>query len=131
MTFTHALHCLDQLRQVAYLRHYNSSLVDETTGKVDYFKWWHIDHCVEVLRRYMTCHADSTPYTFDWVPGARIAVHPGTVHTYRSFDRMMDVSCFLFDYYCYYYYGEVFRELIHWGQNGSMSTKSTHRYGNM
>lgn len=91
VTFTHALHCLNQLRKVTYPRHYNSSLVD-ADGKVNYFKWWHTDHCVEVLRRYVTCHADTTPYTFDWVEGARISVHPGTVHTCRNFDRVMDVS---------------------------------------
>lgn len=93
-TFTHALHCLNQLRRATYPRHYNESLVDAATGRVDYFKWWHLDHCVEVLRRYVTCHADTTPYTFDWVEGARIAVHPGTVHTCRNFDRVMDVSVF-------------------------------------
>lgn len=91
VTFTHALHCLNQLRKVTYPRHYNSSLVDED-GRVNYFKWWHTDHCVEVLRKYITCHADTTPYTFDWVEGARISVHPGTVHTCRNFDRIMDVS---------------------------------------
>lgn len=92
VTFTHALHCLNQLRRVAYPRHYNSSLIDQETGRVDYFKWWHIDHCVEVLRTYVTCHADMTPYTFDWVEGARISVHPGTVHTCKNFDRVMEVS---------------------------------------
>lgn len=95
VTFTHAMHCLNELRRLVYPNHYpNSSLIDPDTGKVDYFRWWHTDHCVETLRRYVTCHADMTPYTFDWVEGSRIAVHPGTVHTCKNYEKIMDVGPF-------------------------------------
>lgn len=92
MTFTHTLHCLNSLRKKLYPgRYHGTSWVDEQ-GNITYDKWWHTDHCIEMLRRYITCHADTTAFTYDWIENTSLLVHPGTLHTCKNFDRVVDVS---------------------------------------
>lgn len=91
LTFTHAMHCLNALRKLYYPKRYNNSMFDKD-GNVMYEYWWHTDHCIEIIRRYIACHADTTAFTYDWIKDTSILVHPGTVHTCKNFDRVDDVS---------------------------------------
>ncbi|KUI68419.1 hypothetical protein VM1G_04649 [Cytospora mali] len=85
----HNLHCLSTIRRGFYPHRYNSSLLDED-GNVDYHKWNHIDHCIETIRRALTCHADTAAMTFDWVEDSSIVLHPEITHTCRNFDVIRD-----------------------------------------
>ncbi|KAJ4422079.1 hypothetical protein N0V82_003271 [Gnomoniopsis sp. IMI 355080] len=90
MTFTHTMHCLNSLRKKMYPgRYHGTSWLDEN-GNITYDKWWHTDHCIEMLRRYITCHADTTAFTYDWIENTSLLVHPGTIHTCKNFDRVVD-----------------------------------------
>ena len=85
----HSLHCLSAIRKGFYPHRYNSSLLDED-GNVDYHKWNHIDHCIENLRRALTCHADTSAMTYDWVEASSLVLHSETLHTCRDFDLIRD-----------------------------------------
>ncbi|CAN8105070.1 unnamed protein product [Discula destructiva] len=90
VTFTHTMHCLNSLRKKMYPgRYHHTSWIDEH-GNFTYERWWHTDHCIEMLRRYIACHADTTAFTYDWIDDSSILVHPGTVHTCKNFDLVMD-----------------------------------------
>ncbi|KAF8892786.1 hypothetical protein CPB84DRAFT_1783535 [Gymnopilus junonius] len=65
---THQLHCLNMLRKYLHL---------DYCGKVDEFfskskpqtVQNHLEHCIDNLRQYMTCQADTAIITFKWVRG--------------------------------------------------------------
>ncbi|ROW15314.1 hypothetical protein VPNG_03062 [Cytospora leucostoma] len=85
----HYLHCLNGIRKGFYPRRYNSSLLDED-GNVDYHKWIHIDHCIETIRRALTCQADTAAMTFDWIEDSSLVIHSEMLHTCRNFDLIRD-----------------------------------------
>lgn len=63
MTFNHTMHCLNSLRKKLYPgRYHGNSWIDEHAN-ITYDKWWHTDYCIEMIRRYVTCHADTTAFT--------------------------------------------------------------------
>ncbi|PSR78260.1 hypothetical protein BD289DRAFT_444206 [Coniella lustricola] len=84
----HHLHCLSALRKYIYPRRYNASIVDPHTGAVNYEKWHHLDHCVEILRQSIECRPDTTARTFRWHPGGRMIPHEWVTHTCRNFDAL-------------------------------------------
>lgn len=92
VTFTHTMHCLNSLRKKLYPGRYHATSWLDEHGNFTYSRWWHTDHCIEMLRRYVACHADTTAFTYDWIEGTQLLVHPGTVHTCKNFDRVKDVS---------------------------------------
>ncbi|KAH8817356.1 hypothetical protein F5884DRAFT_779139 [Xylogone sp. PMI_703] len=80
----HQIHCLDQIRHVAYgdVNPYNEP---ESVVKM------HLDHCVDYLRQVLMCHGDTTPitvyhdYTHDppkWRTNWEIH------HTCRNYDKL-------------------------------------------
>lgn len=85
----HNLHCLSAIRKSLYPHRYNSSLLDEN-GNVDYSKWIHIDHCIETMRRALTCHADTAAMTFDWIEDSQLTSHSEILHTCKNFDLIRD-----------------------------------------
>ncbi|KAK7743259.1 hypothetical protein SLS53_004344 [Cytospora paraplurivora] len=85
----HYLHCLNAIRKGFYPRRYNSSLLDDD-GNVDYHKWIHIDHCIETIRRALTCQADTAAMTFDWIEDSSLVIHSEMLHTCRNFDLIRD-----------------------------------------
>ncbi|KAJ8064631.1 hypothetical protein OCU04_006957 [Sclerotinia nivalis] len=58
----HQLHCVKFVRQAIYSNHYFPDVSgDERTH------WLlHADHCVELLRQAVMCHADTSLMTFEW-----------------------------------------------------------------
>ncbi|ROW02159.1 hypothetical protein VSDG_02340 [Cytospora chrysosperma] len=85
----HDLHCLSSIRKAFYPHRYNSSLVDGD-GKVDYSRWHHIDHCIETIRRALTCHADTAAMTYDWIEDSQLTSHSDILHTCRNFELIRD-----------------------------------------
>lgn len=85
----HVLHCLSVLRRSLYPRRYNSSLVG-ADGAVDWRRWHHVDHCLETVRRDVTCHADTAATTWEWVEATQMTIRPETRHVCRDFDRLSE-----------------------------------------
>lgn len=81
----HHLHCLNALRKALYPNRYNTSIFEDD-GTVNYEKWHHLDHCIEILRTYLECHPETTAMSFQWIPESTMAVYPTTLHTCRNFD---------------------------------------------
>jgi len=59
---THQLHCVKFLRQWIYRDHYQPEVVADVESH-----WLlHADHCLELLRQSVMCHADTSLMTFEW-----------------------------------------------------------------
>ncbi|CCM06372.1 uncharacterized protein FIBRA_08630 [Fibroporia radiculosa] len=86
--FTHQLHCLNTLRMYSYREYYD--------GRVPMFDArpetvrTHVDHCIEMLRQTLMCHADTGLLTYDWVVG-HSTQYPdfNTRHVCRDFPRLL------------------------------------------
>ncbi|KAK7710880.1 hypothetical protein SLS63_012843 [Diaporthe eres] len=85
----HQLHCLNAIRKTLYPGRYNTSLVD-ADGTVNFHRWNHIDHCIEVVRRCITCHSDLAALTYDWVEDSQMVLHEEMLHTCRNFDLISE-----------------------------------------
>lgn len=85
----HQLHCLNMVRKALWPSRYNSSMLDPDGG-VNYDRWSHIDHCIEVVRRCITCHSDVAALTYDWVEESQMVIHQEMLHTCRNFDLIRD-----------------------------------------
>ncbi|KAK3380986.1 hypothetical protein B0H63DRAFT_523720 [Podospora didyma] len=63
----HHLHCLYLLHQSLHSEYFATrSVVWDMPAHLRLSHW---DHCVEELRQYIICNADSTAVTHDWVEG--------------------------------------------------------------
>ncbi|OQV01658.1 hypothetical protein CLAIMM_06972 [Cladophialophora immunda] len=63
----HQLHCLDLLRKHTHLKYYESkdiSFVNQSN-----IIRAHLDHCINILRQNILCHADTTLLTYNWIKG--------------------------------------------------------------
>lgn len=85
----HQLHCLNAVRKSLWPSRYNSSLV-EADGSVNYDAWGHIDHCIETIRRSITCQSDLSALTYNWVEGSQIIANQEILHTCRNFDLISE-----------------------------------------
>ncbi|KAG6359114.1 hypothetical protein INS49_012634 [Diaporthe citri] len=66
----HHLHCLNMIRLML--------------GK----GWGHVDHCVDQIRQYLMCHADTTPLVWQWSErNKKYLTYMGMKHTCRDWDR--------------------------------------------
>ncbi|KAI5777085.1 hypothetical protein EDC01DRAFT_624565, partial [Geopyxis carbonaria] len=80
----HQLHCLNMVRMCLYS---GSGLYGcpDTSGS------YHTNHCIDILRQAIMCHADTNIVTWDWEPGRDKPVANGTVeHTCRNFEEVFD-----------------------------------------
>ncbi|KAM7223007.1 protein of unknown function (DUF3328) domain containing protein [Rhypophila decipiens] len=65
----HHLHCLYLLHQSLYPDWYETrSEVWNMSARLRQSHW---DHCVDELRDYVMCHADSTVVTYEWMEGVK------------------------------------------------------------
>ncbi|KAI0803807.1 hypothetical protein GGR55DRAFT_375066 [Xylaria sp. FL0064] len=68
----HHLHCLFMLHQSLHPEYYETrSVVWNLSAELRLSHW---DHCIEALRQYVTCEADTTVLTFNWYEGLRLPV---------------------------------------------------------
>jgi len=59
---SHQLHCVKYLRQAVYRDHY----FPDTPEKEEAHWFLHVDHCLELLRQAVMCHAETSLMTFEW-----------------------------------------------------------------
>ncbi|KAF2178041.1 hypothetical protein K469DRAFT_696153 [Zopfia rhizophila CBS 207.26] len=63
----HQLHCLDALRRAVHFEYYSPS-DDPDQRETDLV---HYDHCIEIIRRSVMCHADTAVYVAEWIGDSR------------------------------------------------------------
>ena len=61
----HQLHCLNSLRQYSYPEYYNGSSAIFTYNPLQQRQ--HLDHCIDIIRQTLMCHADVGLVTQSWV----------------------------------------------------------------
>ncbi|KAI0855148.1 hypothetical protein F4860DRAFT_54287 [Xylaria cubensis] len=89
--FTHQLHCVNLLRKASYFKYDYYKIHDPDFGdKEETFKV-HLDHCVEMLRQFVMCHADVTIVTAHWIE-QRDRPWPdfNTKHVCRDFEKVLE-----------------------------------------
>ncbi|KOC15635.1 hypothetical protein AFLA70_281g001310 [Aspergillus flavus AF70] len=87
--FSHQMHCLNYLRMWTY-RDYCERTHEEFSDSPA-MQRMHIDHCTEMLRQFLMCHADTNLVSTNWVAG-RQKPYPNfnTKHTCRDFNAIVD-----------------------------------------
>lgn len=48
------------------------------------------DHCVESIRQSLTCNADTTAITYEWIPQGILQPQLGVLHSCRDFDAIRE-----------------------------------------
>ncbi|KAG2068293.1 hypothetical protein BDR04DRAFT_1232907 [Suillus decipiens] len=88
---THLVHCVNLLRKTSWLEYYDPMDEDFQNKPATVRK--HIDHCIEMLRQDIMCHADVTMITWYWVEGHTVP-YPNfnTRHRCRNFEKIVDWS---------------------------------------
>ncbi|KAK2754681.1 hypothetical protein FQN54_006814 [Arachnomyces sp. PD_36] len=80
----HQLHCLDHIRRSIRPDYYK---VDESKFQVSNID--HVDHCIDMLRQAIQCHADTTLITFDWGgPGTPTEPNFCSTHACNNFEKI-------------------------------------------
>ncbi|KAG1787771.1 uncharacterized protein HD556DRAFT_1407595 [Suillus plorans] len=83
----HQLHCIDMLRRVSWGDHSSGHGAHESPGDFRI----HLDHCIEMLRQNIMCHADVTMLTYDWVEGVKDPFPNFRIpHRCRNFEKVLD-----------------------------------------
>ena len=71
--FSHQLHCVNLLRKASYFKYdYYKPRDPDFTDNIELFKV-HVDHCTEMLRQFVMCHADVGIVTAHWIDQRRAA----------------------------------------------------------
>ncbi|EOA88242.1 uncharacterized protein SETTUDRAFT_59298, partial [Exserohilum turcica Et28A] len=86
LTVYHGLHCMERLHHYLYPEHYYSSFSDDEKLLLKY----HAEHCLNWLRQYLTCNADTTPIMMHWIAESAlpIAKVDGGSHSCVNWDRI-------------------------------------------
>ncbi|KAI1670678.1 DUF3328 domain containing protein [Pyrenophora tritici-repentis] len=63
LTVFHGLHCIERLHHYLYFDHYYSTFTEEEKVLLKY----HTEHCLDWLRQYVQCNADTTPLMMHWI----------------------------------------------------------------
>ncbi|KAG2063187.1 hypothetical protein BDR04DRAFT_1111767 [Suillus decipiens] len=87
---SHQMHCVNLLHKATWLEYYGSTDVFQMPlEKVRR----HLDHCIEMIRQNIMCHADVTMITWYWVEGHTVP-YPNfnTRHRCRNFEKIIDWS---------------------------------------
>ncbi|KAI8626643.1 hypothetical protein F5Y19DRAFT_445625 [Xylariaceae sp. FL1651] len=87
----HQLHCLDLIRKYTHYTEYKStlSLVDTDPD----LSRNHIDHCIEIIRQSIMCHADTELIIFHWVEGVPNPYPDFNVwHTCRDPEQVLQMA---------------------------------------
>uniref|UniRef100_A0A8H7NHC5 Tat pathway signal sequence n=1 Tax=Bionectria ochroleuca TaxID=29856 RepID=A0A8H7NHC5_BIOOC len=90
--FSHHLHCVNLLRKATFFNYeYYKKIAFDFKGNGHDGIQTHIEHCVEILRQFVMCHADVGLVTAHWV---RNINHPwpdfSTLKVCRNFDGILD-----------------------------------------
>ncbi|CCM06373.1 uncharacterized protein FIBRA_08631 [Fibroporia radiculosa] len=89
MDLFHNLHCINMFRKYSYLEHY-PEIQDIMSARPRFFRE-HMDHCLEMLRQNLMCHADIVLITYDWVAGIPKPFPDfNTFHQCRNFTKIQE-----------------------------------------
>lgn len=89
----HHLHCLNMIRLMLWAGGGSSSpeslyLNATHLGDTEEERLGHVDHCVDQIRQYLMCHADTTPLVWQWSErNKKYLTYMGMKHTCRDWDR--------------------------------------------
>ncbi|KAK8057510.1 hypothetical protein PG996_011447 [Apiospora saccharicola] len=87
LSVVHELHCIKRLRQYWFKDYYFPNITDEERR----LNWLHNDHCLEILRQSVMCHADVSMITMTWEP---TSVFPAAdfqnVHECTNWDKLYE-----------------------------------------
>ncbi|KAG2068291.1 hypothetical protein BDR04DRAFT_1232905 [Suillus decipiens] len=88
---THQMHCVNLLRKASWAEYYGP--IDPSFQSSPEIVRMHFDHCVEMIRQNIMCHADVTMITWNWVEGHTVP-YPNfnTRHQCRNFEKIIDWS---------------------------------------
>ncbi|KAF4626229.1 hypothetical protein G7Y89_g11930 [Cudoniella acicularis] len=90
MDVFHQLHCLNVLRKSFYPERYNMSMY-WPNGTLHHFNWVHYDHCIDLIRQSIMCHADISTLWFKWdEEHHRMKPQLNMMHTCRKFEKLRD-----------------------------------------
>lgn len=80
----HELHCLNTLRKYIYRESYPDMHTEDAQIE-------HVDHCIDLLRQVLMCHADISLHTYGWRNDYRWPWPNFEIeHECRSWDTLMD-----------------------------------------
>ncbi|KAL0930699.1 uncharacterized protein CTRU02_214774 [Colletotrichum truncatum] len=87
----HALHCLDYIRTTFWPETYFPSTLKGEKKATEHMVF-HRDHCLEVIRQYVMCHADLSPIPSIYYKGLgrNYNVLSNVSHTCRNFEKIQD-----------------------------------------
>ncbi|RAH55362.1 hypothetical protein BO85DRAFT_479814 [Aspergillus piperis CBS 112811] len=88
----HQLHCVDLLRKGIHMDYYKDKdehFVNQTDERI----FFHLDHCVDILRQTLMCNDDLSLVTYNWVQGLEIP-YPNfnTYHTCKNWDTFFALN---------------------------------------
>lgn len=87
----HQLHCLNLIRKATYYDYYKDKAVEFTD--VPNTVRLHIDHCIEMTRQNIMCHADVGLMSSHWIKDyPRPYSNFNTWHKCRNFDEVLDLA---------------------------------------
>lgn len=89
----HHLHCLNMIRLMLWSGGSPESLYLNAThlGDTEEERMGHVDHCVDQIRQYLMCHADTTPLVWQWSErNKKYLTYMGMKHTCRDWDRFYE-----------------------------------------
>ena len=85
----HQLHCLNMIRKATYA-HYQDDYSNGDFGVPQQELRGHLDHCIEMLRMNLMCHADIGVITFHELEGKGMWPDFSSWHTCRDYDALRD-----------------------------------------
>ncbi|KAL2292055.1 hypothetical protein FJTKL_10726 [Diaporthe vaccinii] len=89
----HHLHCLNMIRLMLWAGGSpESSYLNAThLGDTEEERMGHVDHCVDQIRQYLMCHADTTPLAWQWSErNKKYLTYMGMKHTCRDWERFYE-----------------------------------------
>ncbi|KZS95188.1 hypothetical protein SISNIDRAFT_408923, partial [Sistotremastrum niveocremeum HHB9708] len=87
----HQLHCLNNIRHALWPERYGVPKLAPPIIKGDTVLFDHVDHCINIIRESIVCHADITPNVWQWDEDRQVSFpHFDNIHTCRNWDAIMD-----------------------------------------
>ncbi|PYH44305.1 oxidase ustYa family protein [Aspergillus saccharolyticus JOP 1030-1] len=87
LSVVHELHCIKRLRQYIHSDYYFANISAEDRRLNDL----HTDHCLEILRQSVMCHADISMITMTWEPTSKYpAADFQNVHECKNWDVLYE-----------------------------------------
>ncbi|KAK0648016.1 hypothetical protein B0T16DRAFT_326939 [Cercophora newfieldiana] len=81
----HGLHCVERMHHILYTEHYYPNLTEHEA----FLLKQHSEHCLDYLRQYVQCNADTTLIPMHWSPlGPKPSAYDSGEHQCVSWERI-------------------------------------------